>query len=66
MKELYRKGIAKPRKMNPVRNPVSARHDQGSSKASISKGKRERGGREAVEMGAKLSYGVTERYGAGY
>ena len=45
---------------------VGARHDQGSSKASISKGKRERGGREAVEMGAKLSYGVTERYGAGY
>ena len=47
-------------------SPVGARHDQGSSKASISKGKRERGGREAVDTGAGLSYGVTERYGAGY
>ena len=39
-------------------SPVRARHDQGSSKASISKGERERGGREAVNTGAGLSYGL--------
>ena len=46
--------------------PVRARHDLGSKEAKIGAGERERGGREAVETGAKLSYGVTERYGAGY
>ena len=47
-------------------NPVGARHDLGSREAKISEGERERGGRKAVEAGAGLSYGVTERYGAGY
>ena len=47
-------------------SPVRARHDQGRSKASISKGEQERGGREAVRTATKLSHGVTERYGAGY
>ena len=41
-------------------------HALGSRKTKIGEGKRERGGREAVNTGAGLSYGVTERYGAGY
>ena len=47
-------------------NPVGARHDQGNGQAAISKSKRGRGGREAVESGAEMSYGVTERYSADF
>ena len=51
---------------SPVGSPVGTRHDQGSSKASISKGERERGSRQGRQDCRKLSCGVTERYGAGY
>ena len=47
-------------------NPVGARHDLGTKEAKIGEGEGERNGREAVNTGAGLSYGVTERYGAGY
>ena len=50
----------------PLWYPVGARHDQGNGQATISAGKRELGGWEAVESGAEMSYGVTERYGAGF
>ena len=47
-------------------NPVGARHDLRSREAKIGAGDQGLDGREAVETGAGLSYGVTERYGAGY
>ena len=49
-----------------VLNPVGARHDLRSREAKIGAGDQGLDGREAVETGAGLSYGVTERYGAGY
>ena len=50
----------------PSSSPVGAGHDQGNGQATISKSKRGLGGWEAVESGAEMSYGVTERYGADF
>ena len=47
-------------------SPVGAMHGLGSRKTKIGEGKRERGGRQGRKTATKLSYGVTERCGAGY
>ena len=48
-----------PQAQRPSSDPVRAGHAKGSGQAKISKGEQERGGSEAVEAGAEVSYGVT-------
>ena len=52
-----------------VPGAIGARHDQGSTKASIRKSEQGQGSRKAVRAAraaTKLSHRVTERYGAGF